>query len=640
MSATFHGQPPTDPGPYSPLRPDEIRLLNLTAENRNASANQGKDNAHAFQIDTELGVALSFETVSLRYNTFPEFTALSYAWGDPEDTLPTYVSGCPLTITRNLRAILRCLAVNEEPQRLWIDALCINQLDIAERAEQVGHMRDIYSRASSVLVFLSPESIPFDVGLRFLEQAAARPEAHYEPSLYPHIIVDGLDAQSETLRDSVIAFFAAPWWTRVWTVQEFVLARRVVFQCGQRCIDGPQVLAAFRNLREHETGCCWSARRASDGNARGYLDVPSLPNGGLSLFHATLRLDNLQVMVNSDEDGMSDMLMALCLFRTRNCSNHRDRIFGMLGLNFKNGGISEGIKTDYTIPTAMLFENATTSIIQQSNTLDVLSHILRTSGVHEKTPELPSWVPDWNASLEESFHLIYLERISRVNLYNASGHMKLAWQLESPGKVATKALFIGNVWKTVPGYPRTTEALSGKKLLDQWGSIARYCSNTPQFLGEEDQSSNGAGFQNLLSGSLTLQDWEQDSLNYSKAYEAWYHWFTHDEPGSLSPETRHDARKFDNLVQQTCLGRVCFSTEDGQIGFAPEVTRKGDVVVIIPGGKTPYLLRKTQPQSRDVESTNTYEVLGDAYIHGAMSGEKIRSLASGDALGFENILLV
>ncbi len=61
-------------------------------------------------------------------------------------------------------------------------------------------------------------------------------------------------------------------------------------------------------------------------------------------------------------------------------------------------------------------------------------------------------------------------------------------------------------------------------------------------------------------------------------------------------------------------------TSDGQLGFGPERCEKGDVIMIIPGGKVPYALRKME----DVKCTlRQYRLLGDAFIDGAMAGEKI-----------------
>ncbi|KAF2830838.1 HET-domain-containing protein, partial [Ophiobolus disseminans] len=38
--------------------------------------------------------------------------------------------------------------------RLWIDAICINQSDLLERNHQVAQMRDVYTKAESVIAWL------------------------------------------------------------------------------------------------------------------------------------------------------------------------------------------------------------------------------------------------------------------------------------------------------------------------------------------------------------------------------------------------------------------------------------------------------------------------------------------------------
>ncbi|CAL3970467.1 unnamed protein product [Diplocarpon coronariae] len=54
-------------------------------------------------------------------------------------------------VHRNLREALRYLRHADRPRTLWIDALCINQLDTEERNHQIGQMSMVYSRASKVV---------------------------------------------------------------------------------------------------------------------------------------------------------------------------------------------------------------------------------------------------------------------------------------------------------------------------------------------------------------------------------------------------------------------------------------------------------------------------------------------------------
>jgi hypothetical protein len=57
-------------------------------------------------------------------------------------------------VTRNCGLALGYLRKTDSTWVLWIDAICINQEDDKERGHQVAIMRDVYSRAIEVLIWL------------------------------------------------------------------------------------------------------------------------------------------------------------------------------------------------------------------------------------------------------------------------------------------------------------------------------------------------------------------------------------------------------------------------------------------------------------------------------------------------------
>lgn len=565
----------------------------------------------------------------------PPFVALSYVWGDLEDTLPLDISGCTFQVTRNLDEIIHHLSASKFDQLLWIDALCINQRDLRERTSQVALMGDIYSRAKYVLAFLSAESEPYDLALDIMEQTANDPELHFDPSLLPHLTVRGLNTGDEALRDSLIGFFAAPWWTRVWTVQEFLLAQEVRFQCGNRLINAGIVQKSCQTWINHDGGCCWAARRASDGNVQGLIYIPSEPNGGLAIYNATLRMKYLMDMSHSQE--RFDFLAAIRLFRIRQCANPRDRIFGFSGLRLQGIDIKSVLPADYTVTPARLYRDLAMVLIQESQTLDVLSHVLHDVAPQKKqkhTPGLPSWVPDWDAPMDDSYHLIYTERTDIIRHLNASRNMKPDWKLDTSGSITTRGLHIAKVEATAPGYPTggPDSTLGGAQLIHAWRRLAGLPAD-PEALPSEDtiEGKRERAFQNAICGGMNTMPWEIGSCAYSRAYQTWLEWFVHADQANLPRTLKEATRDIDDLVQQVSLRRRFILTDDGQVGFGPGSTQEGDDVVILPGGKLPYVFRRVHSNS-----TPTYRLVGDAYINGVMAGERVDPESS----PFERMILV
>jgi hypothetical protein len=90
--------------------------------------------------------------------------ALSYVWGNAQETRPIVVNGIEVQVTDNLEAALQeirrfaespdSLEIGNAPASFWIDAISINQSDNAEESHQVRRMGEIFAQATSVIVWL------------------------------------------------------------------------------------------------------------------------------------------------------------------------------------------------------------------------------------------------------------------------------------------------------------------------------------------------------------------------------------------------------------------------------------------------------------------------------------------------------
>jgi hypothetical protein len=96
-----------------------------------------------------------------------DYNAVSCYWGDINEIETIIIHGsdkgvpglmCEVPVTKQLTAALRQFraraSADQEPLRLWIDALCINQTDALERQLQVRMMKWIFLKARNVRIWL------------------------------------------------------------------------------------------------------------------------------------------------------------------------------------------------------------------------------------------------------------------------------------------------------------------------------------------------------------------------------------------------------------------------------------------------------------------------------------------------------
>lgn len=97
-----------------------------------------------------------------------KYAALSYTWGDRVSKTPILVNEVATQVTIDLEAALRHIRKPSSAMVLWVDAICINQEDLAEKSHQVEMMREIYSGAELVIAWLGSASDDSDLAMNVL----------------------------------------------------------------------------------------------------------------------------------------------------------------------------------------------------------------------------------------------------------------------------------------------------------------------------------------------------------------------------------------------------------------------------------------------------------------------------------------
>lgn len=163
-----------------------------------------------------------------------EYDALSYLWGTTIFPYKIKVDGNDFYVTYNLFSALRELRRPDRDRLIWIDALCINQSDDAEKSNQVRLMRTIYAKASNVIVWLGTGSKATTSACDFVRRFRDTSIEEDRDHLWAKLISSG---DWRHIRMEFGRIISHEWWTRVWIIQEVVVARHVLIRRGSAELD-------------------------------------------------------------------------------------------------------------------------------------------------------------------------------------------------------------------------------------------------------------------------------------------------------------------------------------------------------------------------------------------------------------------
>ncbi|RSM08637.1 hypothetical protein CEP52_004599 [Fusarium oligoseptatum] len=262
------------------------------------------------------------------------------------------IGGRLFPITKNCAAVLRKIREAKTKRVIWIDSLCINQNDVKERSVQVSQMGKIYSGAQKVHIYLGNN----------VDDETASEAFHVLNS------VEDLDEFSMRLGGramSVKALFTQPYFSRMWIIQEVLLAKSAELHWGTATIP-------WRALSE---GHLEQFKKAGiDG------DIPEW-----------IRIRAINKNFRNSET-LGELLFSAM---GSNASNDRDKVYGIYGLLFD--AEEEGLTVDYGLSVKRVFTTMAVHLIRKHNTLQaVLRHANHDSPLIDGE-RLPSWVPDFRS---------------------------------------------------------------------------------------------------------------------------------------------------------------------------------------------------------------------------------------------------
>ncbi|KAK8071369.1 hypothetical protein PG997_011572 [Apiospora hydei] len=306
---------------------------------------------------------------SCRDDLVDRYTALSYVWGNPvpTDSLTVDDGHGDLGMTSNLATALRDIRHASVSLTLWVDAICINQGDLTERARQVRIMGEIYATAGSTIIYLGSPAPGLEVLFETV-QAKANARLGIKTTVETEI--------PQTLAHAIEQFCSYDWFGRSWVFQELVLSNDPRVQCGR--------------MRARWTEILQIVTETALGAQEGYLATSSrLPRA----------MDETRGSSNPKHRTMANLIRARA---GSYATDPRDYFFSLMGLMSDQGKVGAYFQVDYRQAVRDVYVAAATYALGAMGLPNLLGSRFDPLWSSVPTPTsplraaLPSWVPDWS----------------------------------------------------------------------------------------------------------------------------------------------------------------------------------------------------------------------------------------------------
>ena len=567
---------------------------------------------------------VQLEIFHTNLDDYPTYKALSYTWGSPTD--PRHginVNGCHFEVRENLWLALRRFQAGDVAPVIWIDAICINQSSDNERNHQVAKMKRIYEQATEVIVWLGPSYEDSDLAIKLTKEL-------YDHRESVRWITQRFSMPSTKLALQALGnLFRREYWWRIWIVQEITVAQRIVFYCGDVFIDAE----SLRSVQQ-----LFFRMYDLDGFTRDLL-VEALQGDEACrsrlLFNGVREIDSWKRTLLSTKPRFYTCVIHHSF---RESSDPRDMIYALAAL--ANETSQYQVEVNYSLTTREVFTKFAQLEIKASSKLDIITRVVP----HQKSHNLPSWVPDWSTSTEAHGHcFLYIAHEPEFQ-FSAAAQSKsvVAFDMDS---LTFKGLNISCIGLLGPRPSMETryDVENGLIALYSWWKLLIGIGETSSFehkafvrtltcdrirqehlgLSTESEFFFGLlGYVGLLFSNGKLIDSGSFILNY------WILFL--DQEAEATPRKSRSTIKSESIaimeawksmIYNRIWDRRFFISSSKAMGLASREIREGDIICIPLGCCHPIILRKEE---------NHYINLGEAYVDGYMYGEAMEMLERGE----------
>jgi hypothetical protein len=307
------------------------------------------------------------------------------------------------------------------------------------------------------------------------------------------------------------------------------------------------------------------------------------------------------------------------LVESRNClsTDPRDKIFALLPLFAQRGAHFPVANYESTVVDTY---TSISTILLREHGPDALSTV-----INSQLEGLPSWATDW--SIPPSSNRLSLKDILKFphfkpSSYNSHFHPSTALQFGAGGSSELWNPTIEFLQNSM-GRPLPTIMLKAIEA-DEIKAVTEGCDvnargweglvfrQWPRVLNLADKRL-APDFEHIADCYKTIimmSDTEVDG--WSPYMSRLISWFANPRSFEISGEENMAIFIFRRRAEPACHGRSLFITRNGRMGLGPPNSKPGDVICILKGASTPFVLRR---------SGHTFSLVGECYVDGIMREE-------------------
>ena len=522
------------------------------------------------------GLRIQGELFSCPLESAPYFVALSYTWGDCgagdhdlnscEEFL--FTSGDTLRISHNLASWIHIHGIHVGSP-VWIDQICIDQLNFSEREAQVRLMVDIYRRASKLYAWLGPGNASTTSALQTVDQAGRvltpmKNDQGY--SMLPEgYFTSGFPRPDHAWEDVRSLFENRTWFTRVWVQQEIIVSNleEIRLQCGTKTIKWAHVEVLAQALFD-------GAARLNPDLRSQVLKAVSQTSSGTTILAG---LSNLSTFRESNPKR-SNILSILSNFRGYGATDPRDMIFALAGMAKDN--LSSAFSPNYSLSLEKVYTSVTVFLIQNHG----IEILLYAGLMYERHHAISSWVVDWSFQ-RSSVGSEGIDTHAQVAASNSSSIFRVENdRLSLKGFLCDSVRALSHPLKEILS-PIQYNGEGARSLLSWYYHVLEVATSSPF---EDTESDLYNRIWSIIAYNspfyfYSFSDYYDKAIEYLellKVYDFNKEQFDQRSNGQELESITERSMILSHLGQSS-LGRRFCVTKNGQFGLVPEQANIGDI---------------------------------------------------------------